>query len=379
MEIKVLLSRVLVFALNIIYLPIKIAPVRNRIVLISRESNEPSCDFICVKNAIESENSNIEVKILCRKLEKSITGVIVYFFHVINQMYQLSISKVAVLDTYCIAASVLHHKKSLKIVQIWHSSAAIKKFGHQTLDKESGSKSGIAKALRMHKNYDFFTAPGAITAELFAEGFDTDVSKAKIICLPRLKCIKDGSLSDTEEIKKEYPCVINKQNILYAPTFRKGRQIKVAELIENIDTERCNLIIKLHPLDKERLNISQRLGVIVDDKYDTYKWFNVVDKVISDYSAVGLEAMVADKEVYFYLYDLADYKYSTGLNIDFYREAIKDFVVENPEDMQAVLDKKYDRVKMLEFRNKYISGNIDNCVKYMADFLIDIANEERNG
>ena len=48
-------------------------------------------------------------------------------------MYYLATSKVCVLDGYCIPASILKHKKKLKIIQIWHASGAIKKFGYQIL------------------------------------------------------------------------------------------------------------------------------------------------------------------------------------------------------------------------------------------------------
>lgn len=379
MNVKALLCRMFVLVLRIIYLPIKLIPVKNKIVMISRESNEPSIDFLCIKKEIELKNSDIEVVLLCKKLEKSVFSIVLYCFHIINQMYQLSTSKLAVLDTYCITASVLHHKQSLTIVQIWHSSAAIKKFGYQTLDKYAGTNSKIANALCMHKNYDYFTAPSRITAEFFSEGFNTDITKSKIICLPRLKNIKEGNRDVADSIFNEYPELVKKRNILYAPTFRKGKQIKMDELIKKINKEQYNLIIKLHPLDKKKINTLKYPNVIFDDKFDTCNWFDVVDKVISDYSAIGLEAMVADKEVYFYLYDLDEYQKTTGLNIDFYQEDIKEYVFKSVDGIDEVLNKRYDHEKMLNFRNKYISADVDNCKSAMTDFFVDIVKGEYDG
>ena len=246
-------------------------PVKNRVVMISRESNEVSFDFAEIKKEIELKNDDIEVIILCRKIEKSIFGTISYFFHILIQLYYLSTSKLAILDTYCVAASVLNHKKSLKIIQIWHSSAAIKKFGYQTINKKSGSDRHIAEALCMHRNYDYFTAPSIVTARFFSEGFNTNIDKSRIICLPRLKYIKSYSKRTADNILTEYPMLSQKQNVLYAPTFRKGKKISIDELVCNIDTNRYNLIIKLHPLEKDNIDVDKYQDVYFDSKFNTHQ------------------------------------------------------------------------------------------------------------
>lgn len=376
MKILGLLCKIFVLILRFIYLPIKMLPVKNRVVMISRESNEVSFDFAEIKKEIELKNDDIEVIILCRKIEKSIFGAISYFFHILIQLYYFSTSKLAILDTYCVAASVLNHKKSLKIIQIWHSSAAIKKFGYQTINKKSGSDRHIAEALCMHRNYDYFTAPSIVTARFFSEGFNTDIDKSRIICLPRLKYIKSYSKRTADNILTEYPMLSQKQNVLYAPTFRKGKKISIDELVCNIDTNRYNLIIKLHPLEKDNIDVDKYQDVYFDSKFNTHQWLNVADKVITDYSAIGLEAMVAEKEVYFYVFDLEDYQSTTGLNVDFYQEEIKPFVFKNANEINNILSKKYNRESMIRFRDKYISSDVDNCVEIMTDFLLGLVKEE---
>ena len=51
-------------------------------------------------------------------LQGGLVNKIGYVFHMFIQMYHISTSKVVVLDTYCIVASVLKHKKETKIIQI---------------------------------------------------------------------------------------------------------------------------------------------------------------------------------------------------------------------------------------------------------------------
>jgi CDP-ribitol ribitolphosphotransferase len=54
--------------------------------------------------------------------------------YVFKAMYYLATSKVCVTESYCVPISILKHKKELKVIQIWHSSGAVKKFGYQALN-----------------------------------------------------------------------------------------------------------------------------------------------------------------------------------------------------------------------------------------------------
>ena len=63
--------------------------------------------------------------------------------------HAIATSKVLVLDSYCIAASILHHRKSLKIIQMWHAMGGYKKFGKSILDMEEGSSAKLADVMVM--------------------------------------------------------------------------------------------------------------------------------------------------------------------------------------------------------------------------------------
>ena len=61
-----------------------------------------------------------------------------------------------------------------------------------------------------------------------------------------------------EEIYDEYPTLYGKKTVLYCPTFRKNGNCLsyVEELISAADFEKYNLIVKLHPVDEKKLDIS---------------------------------------------------------------------------------------------------------------------------
>ena len=107
--------------LNLIYALFKLLPVRDKVTLISRQSDSASEDFLMLKAEIEKQSPKTEVKILSKKLRKSPGALISYIGHIFVQMYHIATSKTVVIDSYCIAVSVLKQRRSLRVVQIWHA------------------------------------------------------------------------------------------------------------------------------------------------------------------------------------------------------------------------------------------------------------------
>src|SRR5699024_816568 len=112
----------------------------------------------------------------------------------------------------------------------------MKKFGYQILDMEEGTKKEIADLMKMHKNYDYVFASSMAYAKQLAEGFGCEIEKIRIYSLPRVDLLtnKDYKIQITNKIKKEYPEISNKKNILYCPTFRKNEEQLEKEIYKMI-------------------------------------------------------------------------------------------------------------------------------------------------
>ena len=361
--------------LNFIYFFMKFAKTKNKITYISRQYNEETLDFKMIKDEIQNNNPNISQVILTKRLDKGAINAIKYVFHIFRQMYNVATSKILIIDTYCIVASVLKHKKSLKIIQIWHASAAIKKFGYQTIDKNSGTEKQIADTMRMHKNYTYVISPSDITSNYYSEAFNVDKSKIIKYGLPRLDYIKN--LNKKENIYEEYPILKDKINILYVPTFRKNKKIKINGLIQKLNTKKYNLIIKLHPLDRKNYTFKLREGIIIDDKFDSYEWLSVTDKLITDYSSLAVEELVLDIPIYFYIYDIDEYIKDPGLNFDFETEKIGKYAVKTEEELLQKLEEEYDYDALKNFKERYIEVEPGKCTKKFGNFLMELMKDEK--
>ena len=354
--------------MQIIYFFIKIfTKQHNKITMLSRQSNNINIDFKMLKEEIEQyliineKKNNLEIKILCKMIPENLFGKIKYCFYMLKCMYHIATSKVCIIDGYNIAISALNHRKNIEIIQVWHAMGAIKRFGYQVLNKEEGSSSKVAKIMKMHANYTCITCTSKATRKIYSEAFNTDIDKIKVFGMPRIDYIlgKNGEIDKkVQKLLEEKPDLKEKANILYVPTFRKGKSIDIENVINSVDSDKYNLIIRLHPLDKT--NILEKYTI--DKKHSTSDLIKIANYVITDYSAVAFEAATLDKPLFFYLYDLEEYKDIRGLNINLKEEMPNSTKQDFKEIINIIKNNTYDYNELKKFKEKYVeTTDIKNC------------------
>ena len=358
---------------------------KGRISIISRESDERTLDIAMLE--AELLRRGHDVRVLCKLLKKgNALKALGYAGYAAKQELAILRSDVVLLDTYCIPASMIPHRRGTKIIQMWHALSAIKKFGWQTVGKEGGSSERIAKLMKMHRGYDYVTCPSDITAEYFKEAFRVDSDKIVKLGLPRIDYIKSITTGSRHEdvfrrIIHAYPDLqSNKKTILYAPTFRSGKDVDAQSLIDAIDPNKYHLVVKLHPLyrkdafEKEdsggKHYGSFKRGVIFDDNFSSFDWLAAADMVISDYSSFVVESSLTDKPLYIYAPDMEEYVNVTGLNMNFKEEPIAPYVFDDANALAECIDSEdYDYEALRAFRDRYADIDTSNCTEAFADFI----------
>ena len=362
--------------LNLIYAVFKLFPVRNKITLISRQSDSASEDFLMLKTELKKQSPDTEVKILCKKLRKSPPALFSYMGHILVQMYHIATSRTVVLDSYCIPISILKQRKKLRVIQIWHAMGALKKFGLSIRGEEEGSNPKLAKAMRMHRNYTCVIASGKSCIKPFAEAFGCSEEIIEIASLPRVdrlmsdkqkQSVKDKIFDRYPELKqaKDY----NKSIIVYAPTFRKRRDIssEIESLIDEIKAEDRIIVIKKHPLME--LSMEESKGVIIDKSFSTEEMLYIADYVISDYSAIVFEAALLEKRMCYFAFDLDEYKASRSFYLD-YESDMPGAVCRNAYEVEAALrDFHFDVEAVRSFAHSYVEKT-DYVTKDLAGIVL---------
>lgn len=359
-----------------IYQLLKIFPVKNKIVMISRQSNNPPLDFLLLRDEIKKEAPSAEVVMLCKTLDGGVNSTfrnrLGYLCHMFRQMYQLATSKAAILDTYCIAVSLLKHRKNLQVIQMWHSMGTMKLFGYTAVGSEEGSSRKIAESMHMHENYTYFIAASPNYKEHLARGFHCDVKKAFISPLPRYDLLKSQEYKKKKqnEIYSAYPELKDNKIILYCPTFRKDEtqmQGALEGLVNNLP-DGYSLVVKLHPLSK--IDIS-RENVYTAESFSTFEMLFVSDYVISDYSCVIYEAGVLGLPLYFYTFDMNRYEKNRGLAID-YEAEMPGVISEDPDIiMKAIEENAVSEEDVRAFTDKYVERT-DNATEKITKFVLAV-------
>ena len=348
-----------------------------KVAIISRESNSKTLDIAMLEAELLKRGCDVTVLSRLLTKEKSLKAL-GYIGHVLKQEASILASDIVVLDTYCIPASMIPHRKGTKVIQMWHALGAIKQFGWQTVGKAGGSSEKTAKLMKMHHGYDYVVCSSDVTADHFCEAFK--VSRDKIIKygLPRIDYIKSVAAGERHEetaakILSKYPQLkeTERKTVLYAPTFRRGKAVDVKSLVDALDPEKFSLAVKLHPLYRGDAETQCGSNVIFDEDFSSYDWLSVADIVISDYSSYVIESTLADKPLYIYAYDLEEYAENTGLNIDFDSEPVAPYVFRDAKELAgAIASGDYDLDALRAFRDRYIDINTDNCTAALADFIV---------
>lgn len=368
--IKILISAFKLI-LNIVYMPVKLFPVReNKVLFCSRQSNDIPLDFRLIEDALKEENPEIMCVFICRRIGNKIKDYLIFGAAMIRSMYYLATCRVCVLDSYWPTVSMLKHKRALSVIQIWHAIGKIKKSGRASLGATSGRNGDLAEALNMHRNYDYIIAGAPVWNKYYCQSFGVNEDKLMNYGLPRIDYLIDTEESNREKFFKENPEFKGREIILYAPTFRRNMESRWAQITESIDCNRYVLIIKNHP--SQRLSGEKpRDGVYYFDDWKAMDLIAVCDYVITDYSAIALEAAVLDRKTYYWAYDYEEYTRNNGLNIDLY-DIVPGNVFKDAKDiMKNIEEGIFDTEQFKAYKEKFLPDDTGNATAKICDLITE--------
>ena len=380
-----ILIKFAILIMKIIYGAFKLLPVKDKITFISRQADTPSLDFRLLSDEIMKEHPDFETVMLCRMLKGGVIKKAGYCFHMIRQMYHMATSRAVILDSYCIAVSVLNHRKSLLVIQMWHSVGTMKKFGYSILDRPEGSSSRIAHLMKMHRGYSYILCAGEGYVDHIAEGFNVNKDIIKILPLPRVELLQDREYikKKQNEIYSAYPELdpvkSGKKNIVYVPTFRKEDDADFDEAVnrfaEALDPGKYNLVVKAHPLSGYHgQKFKNRGRFLTCDEFTSMDMLLVADAVVSDYSCVIYEAAVLMKPLYFYTYDYDEYMSTRDIYMD-YKKEVPGPMCDDAASLAAAIDDMdaYDYGRLASFLKKYVSVT-GHETEDITEFIFDHIN-----
>lgn len=338
---------------------------QNKLVWLSRQSDEKSLDMCLLEKAISELSPETKQVFRLRRLKDESSLSLSYIFAIFKDMFEIASAKVVITDTYSIPVSCLNHKKDLTVIQLWHALGAVKKFSLQSVGKNQGRNSAISEALCMHKNYDYVIAPSQKAAEFYCEAFGCSADNIKIATLPRVDLLLDGVIKK-EQFLNENPEFINQNIVLYLPTFRDDDLKITQNILKSFEgVEGVRLLLSAHPLSET----AKILGSGFNGDYTTQDLMKIADEIITDYSACAFEAALLNKPLWFYIPDYSEYKFERGLNVDLKAEMEIACFEDSEELINAILKSDYNYSLLNSFKNKYVENQGTDNARLLAEFI----------
>ncbi|MDE6603712.1 MAG: bifunctional glycosyltransferase family 2 protein/CDP-glycerol:glycerophosphate glycerophosphotransferase [Lachnospiraceae bacterium] len=286
--------------------------------------------------------------------------------------YYLFTSKVIVTDDYCDYLGRVELKPEQKVVQIWHACGAFKKFGLDYLLNDRQKEKGI------HRQYDVVCVSSENICADYAGAFGIDIDKVQALGVPRTDMFFNLQLIQKvkDQFYKDHPEYIQKRILLYCPTFREKRGIKVAndpqidwDVFSRLLPEDTILLIKNHPRVKKDLLEGGQYFNIVNTDENTNTLMIVADIMITDYSSVIFECCLLNMPIIFYCPDYEEYE--RDFYLEFPQDTYGDFTVNQDELQEAVLRnlKNPNFEKLAEFREKNMGACDGHSTERIADMI----------
>ena len=346
---------------------------KSKILFLSRQANEPSLDFNMLRDEILRQKPDAHLVFICNRIAPGLHSKISFVYDTLRSMYHLATSSVCVLDSYWPAVSMLNHGSGLTVIQIWHALGKVKQSGLQSVGKPGGRSKSIARAMRMHCNYDFVVAGAPVWNACYCACFACQETQLLNVGLPRLDVLVSPMTDWADAIGARYPQLKDKQVVLYVPTFRRTKHKEHADLILALLREDCEFVIKAHPNQQ-----IDTCGTLECPEFSGMELLSVADLVITDYSAIALEAAAAHIPTLYYLYDYDDYRERNGINIDIPAEMPGCVFYDLSSLMHGVheaLEGRYPKEVLNSYRRKFLISNPGHSTQVIATCILACAKD----
>ncbi|MDD7220660.1 MAG: CDP-glycerol glycerophosphotransferase family protein [Clostridia bacterium] len=301
-----------------------------------------------------------------------------------KMLEDLSDARYCFLNEASSVVSCINKRPETIVTQLWHACGAFKKFGMSTVGLAFGADEEQMKRHPFYKNLDYVTVSSPEVVWAYAEAMDLQDRKEIIrpVGISRTDVyFREETVQNAfQHVYEKFPAARGKKIILYAPTFRGKAgnaqapdQFDLKKFYEAFH-EDYTLIIKHHPVVRNQPEIPKDLsGTFAFDASDTLSIEDLLcvsDICISDYSSLIFEYSLFERPMLFYAYDLDEYFDWRGFYYP-YDELTPGPVCTTNEEMIDYIqhvDERFDKQKVVDFRNKFMSA----CDGHATERIMDL-------
>jgi CDP-ribitol ribitolphosphotransferase len=293
--------------------------------------------------------------------------------------YHTATSSIIFMDNVFLPFSAIKIKKDTNLVQLWHGTGSIKKFG---LECEEGWIKKLA--IKTNKNTTHFIVGSRWMKNIYKASFGANDNRIWNIGCPRTDIFfnEDIILKMRDDFFNNYPELFGKKIILYAPTFRDDVteikiHLEIDELMRGLD-ENYVLCLRLHPhisnivkLDKLFSEGGYHNRIFDFSNYDKLNTLLLCsDLLITDYSSIIYEYALLKKPMIFYPYDLEIFRKKGRGFYGNYANLVPGPVALKTDDIVNLINNSVN-YNLDEFLSVYLENCDGNSRKRLYDLLME--------
>jgi CDP-ribitol ribitolphosphotransferase len=191
-----------------------------------------------------------------------------------------------------------------------------------------------------------------------------------------------------ETFEKEYPQLVGKKLVLYAPSFRENPTnnavfdyFEIEKFIEELGDDYA-LAIRLHPNYASYCDEEHPIDLKdLRDKYDIIDFTGFKDEqkllllsdiFITDYSSIMVDYTILKKPILLFAYDLDDYlKNERGFYFDYRQKVPGKIVYDIDELIESIKDEDFHMEKLEEFSQFQFGDFKANASKSILDYILE--------
>lgn len=276
-------------------------------------------------------------------------------------------------------------------IQTWHGTP-LKKLA---LDMDTVHMAGEKGIENYKKNFaensstwDYLLSQNRFSSEIFRRAFAFDKEMLEIGYPRNDVLFKKNHKKDISEPKLQLGIPLDKKVILYAPTWRdndfygKGqykfsRAMDFDLMMEKLSSEYV-MIVKYHYLVMDKVDWKPYAGFIYSCNlsYDISQLYLISDIMITDYSSVMFDYSLLKRPMFFFCYDLEEYRDTLrGFYFDFLEEAPGPVTQTTQELVDSILNYYPDEFKDKQeaFYQKYNHADDGRASEKVAALIGEIA------
>ncbi len=174
----------------------------NQVAFVSLEANKLESDLKLIYDKLSQDHSFVLKIVLINYNKKNLINNFLYLLNCIKQIYVINTSKVVLItdNNYVISN---FKREGVKVIQIWHATGAIKKFGN------------AIKREYPIKNYDYVIANSEYWKVPYQDAFNINKENVVVTGMPRVDHLVDQNYIEKTKLKllNKYPLLKNKKVI----------------------------------------------------------------------------------------------------------------------------------------------------------------------